>query len=75
MAQNKPDEIEFGHVCETPEDWEQRFEKINLQDKQHQGKVLLHCLKNLFTFTHLLLYLFRPNFLLYLLLTLLSITF
>lgn len=49
MAQHKPDEIEFGHVCETPDDWEQRFEKINLQDKQHQGKVS-YCLKDLLTF-------------------------
>ena len=40
MAQHSPDESEFGHVCETPEDWEQRFEKINFHDRSHQGKVL-----------------------------------
>jgi hypothetical protein len=40
MAQHSPDEIEFGHVCETPKDWEQRFEKINFRENTHQGKVL-----------------------------------
>ncbi|RZC36828.1 uncharacterized protein BDFB_011843, partial [Asbolus verrucosus] len=39
MAQHSPDEIEFGHVCETPQEWEQRFEKINFHDRKHQGKV------------------------------------
>lgn len=36
-----PQEIEFGHVRETPDDWEQRFEKINLENLAHQGKVLV----------------------------------
>lgn len=39
MAQLTPDEIEFGHVCENPDEWEQRFEKINLAEHKHQGKV------------------------------------
>ncbi|XP_045477591.1 uncharacterized protein LOC123682830 isoform X1 [Harmonia axyridis] len=39
MAQHKPGEIEFGHVSETPNDWEQRFEKINFEDNNRQGKV------------------------------------
>lgn len=39
MAKLVPDEIEFGHVCEDPNDWEQRFEKINLKDNTRQGKV------------------------------------
>lgn len=39
MAQLKPEEIEFGHVCESPHDWEQRFEKINLAEHSRKGKV------------------------------------
>ncbi|KAG5898514.1 hypothetical protein JTB14_038468 [Gonioctena quinquepunctata] len=39
VAMEKPDELEFGHVRETPNDWEQRFEKINLQNLKRQGKV------------------------------------
>lgn len=39
MAQLSPEELEFGHVRETPDDWEQRFEKINLNNRTHQGKV------------------------------------
>ncbi|XP_044252875.1 uncharacterized protein LOC123003899 isoform X1 [Tribolium madens] len=38
-AQHSPHEIEFGHVCESPQEWEQRFEKINFEDLSHQGKV------------------------------------
>ncbi|XP_060523153.1 uncharacterized protein LOC132700059 isoform X1 [Cylas formicarius] len=39
VAQHNPKEIEFGHVCENPNDWEQRFEKINLENLNRQGKV------------------------------------
>ncbi|KAH1015925.1 uncharacterized protein LOC109538238 [Dendroctonus ponderosae] len=39
VAQNNPKEIEFGHVAENPKNWEQRFEKINLENLNHQGKV------------------------------------
>lgn len=39
IAQNKPEELEFGHVRETPTDWEQRFEKLNLDNLNRQGKV------------------------------------
>lgn len=39
MAMEKPDQLEFGHVRETPKDWEQRFEKINLENLNRQGKV------------------------------------
>ncbi|XP_050298065.1 uncharacterized protein LOC126737277 isoform X1 [Anthonomus grandis grandis] len=39
MAQHNPKEIEFGHVFENSNDWEQRFEKINLDNLSRQGKV------------------------------------
>ncbi|XP_072394850.1 uncharacterized protein [Diabrotica undecimpunctata] len=39
VAMEKPDELEFGHVRETPNDWEQRYEKLNLETLKHQGKV------------------------------------
>nr|XP_023015970.1 uncharacterized protein LOC111505405 isoform X1 [Leptinotarsa decemlineata] len=39
VAMEKPNELEFGHVRETPNDWEQRFEKINLENLKRQGKV------------------------------------
>nr|XP_022910428.1 uncharacterized protein LOC111421495 [Onthophagus taurus] len=38
-AQLIPDEKEFGHVFEDPLRWEQRFEKIHLDNNRHQGKV------------------------------------
>lgn len=40
MAMEKPDQLEFGHVRETPYDWEQRFEKLDLATLKRQGKVL-----------------------------------
>lgn len=39
MAMVKPGELQFGHVSETPHDWEQRFEKIDLENLKRQGKV------------------------------------
>ncbi|XP_057653647.1 uncharacterized protein LOC130892306 isoform X1 [Diorhabda carinulata] len=39
VAMDKPDELEFGHVRETPNDWEQRYEKLNLENLNRQGKV------------------------------------
>ncbi|XP_065173543.1 uncharacterized protein [Atheta coriaria] len=39
MAQESPEELEFGHVRETPHDWEQRYEKMNLRNLKRQGKV------------------------------------
>ncbi|KAJ8915104.1 hypothetical protein NQ315_000356 [Exocentrus adspersus] len=39
MAMEKPNELQFGHVAENPNNWEQRFEKINLDSLQRQGKV------------------------------------
>ncbi|XP_018570832.1 uncharacterized protein LOC108910635 isoform X1 [Anoplophora glabripennis] len=39
VAMEKPDEVEFGHVAENSDNWEQRFEKINLGNLQRQGKV------------------------------------
>jgi hypothetical protein len=32
-----PDHVEFGHIAESPSDWEQRFEKK--QGHRQQGKV------------------------------------
>ncbi|KAF4524735.1 hypothetical protein B566_EDAN013803 [Ephemera danica] len=32
-----PDHVEFGHISESPKDWEQRFEKR--KGHRHQGKV------------------------------------
>ncbi|XP_075233837.1 uncharacterized protein LOC142331690 [Lycorma delicatula] len=34
-----PLQIEFGHIKETPEDWEQRYEKKDDKNKRYQGKV------------------------------------
>lgn len=39
VAMEKPEELSFGHVKETPHDWEQRFEKLNLKNLNRQGKV------------------------------------
>ncbi|XP_076259388.1 uncharacterized protein LOC143195781 [Rhynchophorus ferrugineus] len=39
VAKNSPKELEFGHVCENPNEWEQRFEKLNLETLNRQGKV------------------------------------
>lgn len=32
-------EIEFGHVCENPNEWEQRFERKDMGKNSYQGKV------------------------------------
>ncbi|XP_046589273.1 uncharacterized protein LOC107220076 [Neodiprion lecontei] len=37
--QPTPNKIEFGHVCENPREWEQRFEQKDLKNNRHQGKV------------------------------------
>lgn len=39
LAQLAPLIWEFGHVRETPDDWEQRFEKIDAGEHTHRGKV------------------------------------
>jgi hypothetical protein len=39
MLQSGPDQIEFGHVCEDPQEWEQRYEKKDLAKQRHQGQV------------------------------------
>ncbi|KAK5641169.1 hypothetical protein RI129_009716 [Pyrocoelia pectoralis] len=39
VARLLPDEIEFGHVRENDNEWEQRFEKMNLNNRSRQGKV------------------------------------
>ncbi|KAJ4441147.1 hypothetical protein ANN_10997 [Periplaneta americana] len=39
MIKSGPDQIEFGHVCEDPHEWEQRYEKKDLAKHRHQGQV------------------------------------
>lgn len=36
-----PFEIEFGHVCENPNEWEQRFERKDFDKNRYSGKVIL----------------------------------
>lgn len=38
-AQASPTNFEFGHVMETPDGWEERFESKDLATNRHQGKV------------------------------------
>ncbi|XP_012272386.1 uncharacterized protein LOC105695424 [Orussus abietinus] len=35
-----PFKVQFGHVCENPKEWEQRFERRDFELNHHQGKVL-----------------------------------
>lgn len=39
MLKSGPDQIEFGHVCEDPHEWQQRYEKKDLAKQRHQGQV------------------------------------
>ncbi|XP_072745598.1 uncharacterized protein [Anoplolepis gracilipes] len=34
-----PFKIEFGHVCENPNEWEQRFEQKDFDNNRHRGKI------------------------------------
>ncbi|XP_011869334.1 PREDICTED: uncharacterized protein LOC105562838 [Vollenhovia emeryi] len=34
-----PLKIEFGHVCENPTEWEQRFERKDFDNNRYSGKV------------------------------------
>lgn len=36
-----PLKIEFGHVCENPTEWEQRFERKEFDNNRHSGKVIV----------------------------------
>ncbi|XP_067000047.2 uncharacterized protein [Anabrus simplex] len=38
LFKSGPHEIEFGHVCENPDEWEQRFEKKDFKNNRHQGQ-------------------------------------
>lgn len=38
-AQLAPYKIEFGHVCEDPDDWEERYERKDFKKHRYQGKV------------------------------------
>ncbi|KAL0112495.1 hypothetical protein PUN28_012069 [Cardiocondyla obscurior] len=35
-----PFKIEFGHVCENPTEWEQRFERQDFDNNRYSGKVI-----------------------------------
>ncbi|OXU25172.1 hypothetical protein TSAR_005629 [Trichomalopsis sarcophagae] len=37
--QPDPMTIQFGHVCENPNEWEQRFEQRDFNKNHHQGKM------------------------------------
>lgn len=39
MLETGPKQIEFGHVCEDPDEWEQRYERRDEETKRYQGKV------------------------------------
>ena len=39
MEQLAPQKLQFGHVCENPNEWQQRFEKNDFDDNRYQGKV------------------------------------
>lgn len=41
MVETGPKQIEFGHVCENPNEWEQRYERKDEEKKHYQGKVEL----------------------------------
>lgn len=32
-------ELLFGHVCENPNEWEQRFERKDMEKNSYQGKI------------------------------------
>ncbi|XP_071644689.1 uncharacterized protein [Temnothorax longispinosus] len=34
-----PLKVEFGHVCENPTEWEQRFERKDFDNNRYSGKV------------------------------------
>lgn len=36
----EPLKIEFGHVCENPSEWEQKFERRDFDNNRHSGKVI-----------------------------------
>ncbi|XP_054260384.1 uncharacterized protein LOC128985034 [Macrosteles quadrilineatus] len=38
MIQSGPKQLEFGHVCENPHEWEQRYERQDQDKKRYQGK-------------------------------------
>lgn len=33
--------LEYGHVMENPFGWEERYERKDLENERHQGKVIL----------------------------------
>lgn len=38
-SQLSPMTLEYGHVMENPFGWEERFERKDLENQRHQGKV------------------------------------
>lgn len=45
FEQSAPNVIQFGHVCENPTEWEQRFEQKDFGTNRHSGKVIRYFLK------------------------------
>lgn len=39
MEQLTPHQIDFGHLSENPNGWEERYERKNLKTQRYQGKV------------------------------------
>ncbi|XP_066602814.1 uncharacterized protein [Prorops nasuta] len=39
IEQLEPYKIQFGHVCENPSEWEQRFEEKDFAGNQYRGKI------------------------------------
>lgn len=37
--QSSPFNLEFGHLMETPNGWEERYERKDFKRHRHQGKV------------------------------------
>lgn len=35
-----PYNLDYGHLMENPSGWEERYERKNLKDHRHQGKVM-----------------------------------
>lgn len=35
-----PYNLDYGHLMETPSGWEERYERKNLKNHRHQGKVM-----------------------------------
>lgn len=41
LERQNDNKVQFGHVCENPIGWEQRFEEKDFLENRHRGKVML----------------------------------